>query len=172
MKDFYVPDLRELLDNSAEKFGDKTFIKYFDGNTVIEKSYKKVRDDSLAVCRWLIHNSVCNKHIAIAGRTSYNFIIYFFAVLLSGNVAVPFDPQISVKDAIKLFDNADIDIILHEDEFGEGACEIMTALPRICETINLSDDARFNSIIDMSYPDDLSGYGHRSVADDVRHGSG
>lgn len=148
MKDFYVPDLRELLDNSAEKFGDKTFIKYFDGTDVIEKSYKKVRDDSLAVCRWLMHNSICNKHIAIAGRTTYNFIIYFFAVLLSGNVAVPFDPQLSVRDAIKLFDDADIDVILHEDEFGSNAEEIMTALPRICKTVNLSNDSEFNRIID------------------------
>ena len=148
MKDFYVPDLRELLDNSAEKFGDRVFIKYYDGNTVIEKSYKKVRDDSLAVCRWFMHNSICNKHIAVAGRTTYNFIIYFFAVLLSGNVAVPFDPQISVKDAIKLFDNADIDVILHEDEFGDGAEEVMTALPRIYRTVNLSDDNEFNRIID------------------------
>ena len=148
MKDFYVPDLRELLDNSAEKFGDKTFIKYFDGACVVEKSYKKVRDDSLAVCRWLIHNSVCNKHIAIAGRTTYNFIIYFFGILLSGNVAVPFDPQISVKDAIKLFDSADIDIILHEEEFGAGAKEIMTALPRVYKAINFSDDEEFARIID------------------------
>ena len=107
MKDFYVPDLHELLEEAAGKFGDKTFIKYIQDYDIVEKSFRQVRDDSFALCRYFLFNSVCGKHIAIAGKTTYNFIIYFFAVLLSGNVAVPFSPDISTNDAIKLFDDAD-----------------------------------------------------------------
>ena len=146
MKDFYVPDLRELLDNAAEKFGDRAFIKYIEDGEIKEKSYIEVRDDSLAVCRRLIYDSVCNKHIAIAGKTSYSFIIYFFGILLSGNVAVPFSPDISTADAVNLFDYADIDIVMYDDYFAADTDKIGVALPRIWKFINTSDKEIFQRI--------------------------
>ncbi len=147
MKDFYVPDLHELLEEAAGKFGDKTFIKYIQDYEIVEKSFRQVRDDSFALCRYFLFNSVCGKHIAIAGKTTYNFIIYFFAVLLSGNVAVPFSPDISTNDAIKLFDDADIDMILYDNSFAAESDKIGVAVQRISKYINISDDESFNKIL-------------------------
>ena len=57
MKDFYVPDLHELLDEAAGKFGDKPFIKYIQDYEIVEKSYRQVRDDAFALCRYFLFNS-------------------------------------------------------------------------------------------------------------------
>ncbi len=147
MKDFYVPDLHELLNEAVEKFGDKPFIKYIQDYEIAEKSYRQVRDDSFALCRYLLFNSVCGKHIAIAGKTTYNFIIWFFAVLLSGNVAVPFSPEISTNEAVKLFDDADIDIVLYDDSFAVDSEKVGVALPRISRFINISDNEFFRKAL-------------------------
>lgn len=53
MENFDAPSVRELLDNGAEKYGDATFIKFIRDDKVEERSFKKVRSDSLAVCRWI-----------------------------------------------------------------------------------------------------------------------
>ena len=37
MRDIYenIHTVRDMIDNSAEKFGNKVFIKYFDGDEII-----------------------------------------------------------------------------------------------------------------------------------------
>ena len=46
----YIPTLREIIDSSAEKYGDKPFIKFVRNDEVSEKSYTDLRKDVLAKC--------------------------------------------------------------------------------------------------------------------------
>ena len=52
--EFYsrIHTVRDLIDNSAEMYGEKAFIKYFKGEEVVEKSFIELRENSLALCRF------------------------------------------------------------------------------------------------------------------------
>ena len=53
--DFYskIHTVRDLIDNSAEMYGDKAFIKYLVGDEVVEKSFNTLHQNSLAICRFI-----------------------------------------------------------------------------------------------------------------------
>lgn len=146
MKKFDAPTVRELLDNGAEKYGDATFIKFIRDGVIEERSFKKVRDDSLAVCRWIRKLSEKRMHIAIIGKSNYEYITCLSGILVSGNVAVPFAPDISVEEAAELFKRADIDMLLYEAEYSESAEKLKELCPFLKFTVNLGDLNEFNRI--------------------------
>lgn len=160
MSEFTAPSVRELLDNAAEKYGDATFIKYLKNGEVVEKSFATVRSDSLALCRKLRHLSDKKLHIAITGKTNYEYLVWLTAVLTSGNVAVPFAPAISAKEAKMLFDRADIDMVFYGNEFADKADDVKAACPRITEMFNI-DSEEFLAECVSEYSED-SEYAHLS----------
>lgn len=141
-----TPTIRELIDDSARKYGDKPCIRFIRNGTVEKRSYNKVKNDSEAICRWIRDFSEKKMHIAIIGKTNYEYLTCLTGILISGNTAVPFAPDISVDEAANLFACADIDMLLYEDEFTQKAERIAELCPFIKKTENLGDFARFNYI--------------------------
>ena len=124
-----TPSVRELLDTGAEKYGNSTFIKYTENGETREKSFIQIRNDSRCVCR-MIRRIAKNKiNIAIIGKTSYEYLVFASGVLISGNVSVPFSPEISVAEAAELFERADIEMLLYEEAFADKAEELLSICP-------------------------------------------
>lgn len=153
MKNFDAPSVRELLDNGAEKYGDATFIKFIRDDKVEERSFKKVRSDSLAVCRWIRSLSKKRMHVAFIGKSNYEYITCLSGILISGNVAVPFAPDISVEEAAELFKRADIEMLLYEAEFAENAEKLKSLCPFLKFAVNLGNLNEFDRIY-SEYSDD------------------
>ena len=160
MDNFTAPSVRELLDSGAEKYGDATFIKFIRDGKIEERSFKKVRSDSLAVCRWIRSLSDKRMHIAIIGKSNYEYITCLSGILISGNVAVPFAPDISVQEAAELFERADIEMVLYEQDFAENAEQLKEKCPFLKFAVNLGDLDAFNKIY-TDYSDD-SEFAHLS----------
>ena len=141
MKNFEIPTVLDLLNAGAEKFRDSTFIKYKSNDEIIEKSFIQVRNDSKCVCRMLRDNSIKKSNVAVIGKTSYEYLIFSTGVLISGNVFVPFSPDISVGEAADLFERADIEVLLYEKDFSENAVELKKICPNL-KTVCCFDSAQ------------------------------
>ena len=89
--------VRQLALYAAEKYGNKDFCRFFRDGRMVTKSYSEFYADSLAVCRYIRSVSERKIHIAFIGKTSYEYIACLTGMIFSGNVVVPFDPEISVK---------------------------------------------------------------------------
>jgi len=131
MKNIEIPSVMDLLNVGSEKFGDSTFIKYKIYDKIVEKSFIQVRSDSKCVCRMLRNISSSKTNVAVIGKTSYEYLVFCTGVLISGNVFVPFSPDISVDEAAELFERADIEILLYENDFSENAEELKKKCPRL-----------------------------------------
>lgn len=159
MRKFEIPTVLDLLNMGAEKFGDSTFIKYKSENDIIEKSFIQVRSDSKCVCRMLRSFTKNKVNVAVIGKTSYEYLIFCTGVLISGNVFVPFSPDISVSEAAELFERADIEVLLFEKDFYENAEELKKICPdlkMICcfdsaQEIftNYSENSEFSNLSDF-----------------------
>ena len=103
MEKFDAPSVRELLDSGAEKYGDSTFIKFIRNDVVEERSFIKVRSDSLAVCRWIRSLSEKRMHVAIIGKSNYEYITCLSGILISGNVAVDLENEYGISVDSKAF---------------------------------------------------------------------
>ncbi len=147
-KDFYaeIHTIRDLIDNSAKMYGDRTFIKYFDGENIVEKSFTQLRENSLAICRFI--RSVCphRMNIAVIGKTSYEYITALTGTLISGNVFVPFAPSTSAEEACELFESGDIEALFYESDYDEIAKEIKKKYSKLKTIVNMGDEDWFSDI--------------------------
>lgn len=145
--------VRDLIDNSANLYGTKPFIKYLIGEEIVEKSFIDLRDNSLAICRYI--RSVCPKrmHIAIIGKTSYEYITAMTGALVSGNVFVPFAPNTTVEEGVELFESGDIEALFYESEFAETAKAIAEKYGKLKVLVNMGNADWFADIY-KKYSDD------------------
>ena len=146
MTEKYVPTVRELLDDAAAKHGDKTFIEFMRGGKLEERSYAATRLNALAVCRWIRSISAERMHIALVSDTSYEYITCLTGILISGNVAIPFSPDLSVFEAVNLFDRADVDLLLYENAYEARAAQILKSCKTVKQAVNIGDAAYFEAI--------------------------
>ncbi|MGN0469001.1 MAG: AMP-binding protein [Acutalibacteraceae bacterium] len=138
--------VRDLVDYAADKFGDKDFIRFFRGEEMLAKTYNEFREDTLAVCRCIRDTNPGRKHIGFIGKTSYEYVACLTGMIFSGNVVVPFAPDISVKEACELFDDGDIEMLFCEEEFYEKALQIKENFSGLKEIISLGDWHWFDNI--------------------------
>ncbi len=147
-KNFYseIHTIRDLIDNSARLYGDKPFIKYFHNDNVAEKSFNELRENSLALCRFI--RSVCpyRMNIAVIGKTSYEYITALTGTLISGNVFVPFAPSTSAEEACQLFESGDIEALFYENSYDETAKKIVENYGKLKTVVNMGDADWFAGI--------------------------
>lgn len=141
-----TPTVRDLIDRGAQIYEDKTFIKFVRDGKIEERSYRTTQQNALAVCRWIRSLSQSRMHVALISKTSYEYITCLTGILISGNVAIPFSPDISATEATKLLERADVDLLLFENEFSDKAAKIKEGYPGLKYAVNIGDESYFNHI--------------------------
>jgi hypothetical protein len=120
--------------------------KFFRDTEIEIKKFADFREDCLAVSRYIKTIEKEKMHIAFIGKTSYEYIACLTGMICSGNVVVPFDPNISVEEACMLFDDADIQMLFCEEEFLGKAEEIQKTYKGIRQVVSLGDWHWFDNI--------------------------
>ncbi len=138
--------VRQLAEYAATVYGDKDFCRFYVKNELNIKSYREFFEDSLAVCRYI--RSLENKriHIGFIGRTNYEYVACLTGMIFSGNVVVPFAPDITVEEATQLFADADIEMLFCEEEFLQKAERINEIYGNIKKVVSLGDMVWFADI--------------------------
>ncbi len=112
--------IMDLFRNAGRAFGDKTFLKWEKDDTVYEKSYAQISADAEKIAAWteeMAEEYGHKLHVALLGRTGYEYITVLLGVTGSGSVAVPLDVQLSPENLKNNVRKADIDILLYDWEF-------------------------------------------------------
>lgn len=141
-----IHTVRDVLDNSAKLYAEKAFIKYLKDNEIIEKSFNTLRENSLALCRYIRCVFPDRMHIAIIGKTSYEYITAITGTLISGNVFLPFAPNMSVDEAVELFEDGDVEALFYEDDYAESAKAICERYSRLKVCVNMGNEEWFAQI--------------------------
>ncbi|MBQ7117396.1 MAG: AMP-binding protein [Clostridia bacterium] len=146
--------VRNLIEFSVEKNGEKDFCRYIRDGELSVKSYREFYRDCISVCRYI--NSVTKEKINIAfiGNTSYEYIACLTGMIFSGNTVVPFSPDITAEEAAVLFEDADIQMLFCEEEFIDRADEISKSYDGIKSVVSLGDAAWFAEIFER-YSDEM-----------------
>ena len=140
--------VRQLASYAAKKYNNKPFCRFFRGEQYFEKSYTEFYEDCLAVCRYIRSVDPRRMHIAFIGKTSYEYIACLTGMIFSGNVVVPFAPDITVKEACELFDDADIEMLFCEDDFSERAEEIKKQYKGLKQVVSLGNWKWFDEVFE------------------------
>ncbi len=141
-----VPTIRELLDAAPVKFNDRTFIRFLRDGAMQERSFGKVRADSLAFCRRLRSLLPERTHVAIISKSSYEYITCLTGIIIGGFVAVPIPPDAPAQEAAEIINDADVTVILYGPEFAPKLETVRALCPAVREAVNLGDHADFEKI--------------------------
>lgn len=146
MEKSQILTVRNLAEYSVEKFADKDFCRFIRDGEILVKSYNEFYEDALSVCRYIRSKSKVKMNIGFIGKTSYEYVACLTGMIFSGNTVVPFDPNISVEEAVELFDDADIEILFCEEEFADKARMIKKNFGGLRDIISLGNWQWFEDI--------------------------
>lgn len=126
-----VPDLRtlrELVANGKEKGPDKTAF-YTGNNNDVPLRFSEVSDLIEAMGTFLLDKGFSGDNIALLGENSTEWVLSYFAVTNSGNVAVPMDTGLTDDELAELAEHCECKALFCSDKFSGTAAKIIERCP-------------------------------------------
>lgn len=113
-----INNLEELLKRSLENKDSIAFFYNDENKHTVYKTYLDFYNDVRCLKKF-IGNKYKNKNIAIVGENSYNWLVAFFAIVLSNNLAVIIDKDFAEDDLLKLLKKSDVKSVLYSENYCE-----------------------------------------------------
>ena len=114
-----VSDLKDLILTKAADAPDKIAFVYPCETGEMRKTYHDLKEDINAFGTWMYKNKIKDKHVAIIGKNSYEWLVSFLACVNGGNVAVAVDKSLPANEISELLKLADVDYALVTDQYIE-----------------------------------------------------
>lgn len=144
----YVVELIDLFLADKQR---RVAVKVFDGMHVSDVFYYTLAEDILRAANFLKKRNIIEKNIALIGENSYNWLVSFFAIVASGNVAVLLNPgypkevhiqQCKWTDAFLVCGNKTTATSMSKDIYTVSYEEMRADSPMsVEEIVNLDSDA-------------------------------
>ena len=109
--------IRDIINNSNNKYKDAIAIQEKKNKKIVSYTYKQLRNDVYALGTKLIDMGLKDKHIAIVGENSYNWIVSYLAIITGVGVAVPLDKELGSQQINKLLEKGDASAVLFSKGF-------------------------------------------------------
>ncbi len=114
-----ISDLKDLILTKAADSPDKIAFVYPCETGEMRKTYHDLKEDINAFGTWMYKNKIKDKHVAIIGKNSYEWLVAFLACVNGGNVAVAIDKSLPANEISVLLKLADVDYALVTDQYVE-----------------------------------------------------
>lgn len=166
--------IRDILEESEKKYSEIKAVKWLNKKEIFERSYSELMKNAAAVRKGLIFEGFSQKHIALIGTSSVEWIESYLGIITGKTVAVPLDAGLPEEDLVDLINRSDsealflspknrelLDIILEQcpklkkiwllqEDKTEAGSEKVSAYSELKEASKGSDDA------DRPSPEDIA----------------
>lgn len=110
--------INELINHTAEKWGEKEAFSYKNDNREKESvSYVEFQREIYAMAEELQKKKYINFKIGILGDNNYNWILSYFGIVCSGNIAVPIDKNLGADEIARLINDCNLDNLYFSDDY-------------------------------------------------------
>lgn len=114
----YGLTLFEILKQSKDTFGDKILFSYMKDNKIINISYNRFWKDVQNIANRLDCCQLKGKYVAIEGKSEYEMIVAFYAVISIGAIAVMLNLDIAEAELVRIMNCTNpAMLIVSEDGF-------------------------------------------------------
>lgn len=164
-----IQDLKDMIIQKEQQKPDGIAFTYAKGrNQITKKTYKEFHDEVNALGTWMHKQNLQGKHIAVIGENSYEWLVFFFAIVCGGGVAVPIDKELPDKKIKNLLQKADVQAIIYSKSYREVAENAVELLLHTTEQESAIDFKAYSMSDLESYLDEgkeLLASGYRSFID-------
>ena len=120
-----LESIRDIINNSNNKYKDAIAIQEKKNKKIVSYTYEQLRNDVYSLGTKLIDMGLKDKHIAIVGENSYNWIVSYLAIITGVGVAVPLDKELDSEQISKLLEKGDASAVLFSKGFLSSIDEII-----------------------------------------------
>ena len=109
----YYADFKEFLTDIDSRYGDKTAITtYLKATQISEKSFHQLKEDVFALATALFAKQLNGKHIALVSENSYEWLVTYLAVAVSGGVVICIDIEHPDDTISEMIQRADAQVVI------------------------------------------------------------
>lgn len=117
-----INNFKELVDRSAEKYPNNIAYKFKQNfgkpnQTIVEKTYKEVKQGVEALGTMLLEMGLENKKIALIGSNRYEWCESYFAITTSNMIVVPLDKALPGQEIKSLIERSKADAVIFENKY-------------------------------------------------------
>ncbi|MDD4494462.1 MAG: AMP-binding protein [Eubacteriales bacterium] len=123
-------DFRVMTENASKKFPDRVAISYKKNpkdEETIKVTYKEMREYIRSIGTELISMGCRDKHIALIGESSYEWVSSYFSLMSIGAIVVPIDKELPAEEIANILNTAECEYIFYSEAI-EGKLEPMSEL--------------------------------------------
>jgi len=103
-----IASVADMLKQQAIERPDRIAFRYSKGKGEVEsKTYGDVYREVRMAASWIERNYGRKQHMVVLGENSYEWLLAFFAVLSSGNVAVAIDKELPAEEVAWMINKAE-----------------------------------------------------------------
>ena len=99
--------VRNILEESVQKFGEVKAVKWLNKKEISERSYCEIMENAASVRKGLLAEGFEGKHIALIGTSSVEWIESYLGIITGCTTAVPLDAALPCEDLVDLINRSD-----------------------------------------------------------------
>ena len=154
-----IKNFKELIERSAEKYADNVAYKFKrnlgkKNETIVEKTYKEIKEEIEALGTALLNMGLENKKIALIGNNRYEWCVSYLAITTSNMVVVPLDKMLPENEIKSLIERSKVDAVIYEDKYSQIFENIKQENDQVKKYINMdlkedkNDILSFNTLVE------------------------
>ncbi len=135
-------NMRHLIEWCAETYGESvaySFRRKANDPEAVKKTFIDMRNDVRALTTELISRGYAGKHIAVIGKSSYEWVISYFSILSANAVIVPLDREWHAQDLADTVAKAECEVVIADPDL-EKNMEVISSVANIKEVFYLSNE--------------------------------
>ncbi len=152
-----IESINDLLKMVEKDYPSLVAVKFLLCNDVVYKSYKEFVYDVKKIAGYLEEKSICDKKIALIGKTSYEYLVSYLAIVCSGNIVIPIDRELQDSDYVALFHKAGVTNVFCDGKYKGFIQKYQQFISTFFVLDQLGDESGIMSQI-ISVPDILLNY--------------
>ncbi|MFA7196558.1 MAG: AMP-binding protein [Anaerovoracaceae bacterium] len=162
-----VTDLKDILNSSAELYGDRTAYLYKKklGGDYLPISFQQVREDVEALGTALAGQGLSGLRIGVIGENRYEWVISYLAVANGLGVVVPLDRELPAHEIAALMERAELSALIYSSKVEQKITEALSQVEREVLLISMDSDRRQGETLSLS---ELMQIGRQRIKDGDR----
>ena len=109
--------IKEMVKMAAEEAGDKVGFKFRENGEIRDVTFTEFRNTTLYLGTALYDMGLSDKHIAMVGENSYDWICVYLTVLQSDGVYVPVDKELAAEQMNFVLTESDSEVLFYTKRF-------------------------------------------------------
>ena len=140
--------ISEMLESSRQKAGGKAAFRFKEQDAIREISYGEFSQDVYSLLASLSELGITNTHIACLSENRYEWVNCFVTTLVSDNVFIPIDRELSFENIINVIEHSDTELLFCSAQYEELIRDMIHGLDKLKYVISFDrteDDGIFLS---------------------------